>query len=226
MLCFVPTISPIKHHVAATTSTNHQAHQQQVATNINIVLSGSSIREENNINITFLVRIFCGHFWPLRPDALGSKSFSPSRARRKPTFWCGRPWPEGFSKNFVQKKFAWAFWPLTTLRTPLKTIPKLRCCCENVEFWVFLLRADISHLGDLAQGDFSRTPNSCPAPLFRRKHPSLVAMFQSKNAWEIVNSPALILSKNSKVSLTQICYNSVKISSNQLRLARKSAKID
>ena len=27
-------------------------------------------------------------------------------------FWRGRPWPEGFLKNFVQKKFALIFWPL------------------------------------------------------------------------------------------------------------------
>ena len=32
---------------------------------------------ENSININFLVRISRGHSWPLRPDAQGSKSFSP-----------------------------------------------------------------------------------------------------------------------------------------------------
>ena len=31
----------------------------------------------NSININFLVRISRGHSWPLRPDAQGSKSFSP-----------------------------------------------------------------------------------------------------------------------------------------------------
>ena len=33
--------------------------------------------KKNSININFLVRISCGHSGPLRPDAQGSKSFSP-----------------------------------------------------------------------------------------------------------------------------------------------------
>ena len=75
---------------------------------------------KNSININFLVRISRGHSWPLRPDAPGSKSFSPSPGPQKNAlfgvdvhdFRCGRPWPEGFSKNFVRKKFALIFWPL------------------------------------------------------------------------------------------------------------------
>ena len=50
--------------------------------------------EQKNINIDFLVRIGCRRSRPLRPDAKGSKSFSPSRGRRKKkhtTIWCGRP---------------------------------------------------------------------------------------------------------------------------------------
>ena len=42
--------------------------------------------EKNSININFLVRIFRGHSWPLRPDAQGSKSFSPPRGHRKTQF--------------------------------------------------------------------------------------------------------------------------------------------
>ena len=75
---------------------------------------------KNSININFLVRISSGHSWPLRPDDPGSKSFSPSPGPQKNAlfgadvhdFWRGRPWPEGFLKNFVQKKFALIFWPL------------------------------------------------------------------------------------------------------------------
>ena len=75
---------------------------------------------KNSININFLVRISRGHSWPLRPDAQGSKSFSPPLGPQKNAlfgadvhdFWRGRPWPEGLSKNFVQKKFALIFWPL------------------------------------------------------------------------------------------------------------------
>ena len=78
---------------------------------------------KNSININFLARISCGHFWPLRPNAQGSKSFSPppgpqENARFRADvhdFRRGRPWPEGLSKNFVQKKFALIFWPLRVL---------------------------------------------------------------------------------------------------------------
>ena len=85
------------------------------------ILKHANFREEkNSININFSVRISRGHSWPLRPDALGSKSFSPSPGPQKNAlfpadvhdFRRGRPWPEGFSKNFVQKKFALIFWPL------------------------------------------------------------------------------------------------------------------
>ena len=66
------------------------------------------------LNMNFLVWISCGHSWPLHPDAQGSKSFSPSLWPQEDArlgadvhdFRCGRPWPEGLSKNFVQKKFA------------------------------------------------------------------------------------------------------------------------
>ena len=75
---------------------------------------------KNNININFSVRISCGHSWPLHPDAPGSKSFSPSPGPQKNAlfgadvrnFRRGRPWCKGFSKNFVQTKFALIFWPL------------------------------------------------------------------------------------------------------------------
>ena len=41
----------------------------------------SQVREEkNSINISFLVRISCEHSGPFRPDAQGSKSFSPPPA--------------------------------------------------------------------------------------------------------------------------------------------------
>ena len=73
-----------------------------------------TVREEkNSININFLTRISHGHSWPLRPDAQGSKSFSPPPGPQENElfgadvhdFRRGRPWPEGLSKNFVQKKF-------------------------------------------------------------------------------------------------------------------------
>ena len=78
---------------------------------------------KNSININFLVRISRGHSWPLRPDAQGSKSFSPPQGPQENAlfgadvrdFRRGRPWPEGLSKNFVQKKFALIFWPLLIL---------------------------------------------------------------------------------------------------------------
>ena len=62
--------------------------------------------KKNNININFLVQC--------------SKSFSPSPGPHENPlssesvhdFRRGRPWPEGFSKNFVQKKFALNVWPL------------------------------------------------------------------------------------------------------------------
>ena len=42
---------------------------------------------KTSTNINFLVRISCGHSCPLRPDAQGSKSFSPSPgAAGKPAF--------------------------------------------------------------------------------------------------------------------------------------------
>ena len=77
-------------------------------------------RRKNNININSLVRISCRHFWPLRPDAQGSKSFSPHTGpQENPLFGAdvhnfrrGRPWPEGFSKNFLQKKSVLIVWPL------------------------------------------------------------------------------------------------------------------
>ena len=80
-------------------------------------------QEKNSININFSVRISRGHSWPLRPDAPGSKSFSPSLGPQENAlfgadvhdFRRGRPWPEGFSKNFVQKKFALIFWPLFSI---------------------------------------------------------------------------------------------------------------
>ena len=78
---------------------------------------------KNSININFLVRISRGHSRPLRPDAPGSKSFSPPPGPQEHAlfgadvhdFRCGRPRPEGLSKNFVQKKFALIFWPLPPL---------------------------------------------------------------------------------------------------------------
>ena len=81
-------------------------------------------REEKQHKHKFFGRISRGHSWPLRPDALGSKSFSPSPGPQINAlfgadvhdFRCGRPWPEGFSKNFVQKQFALIFWPLKVAR--------------------------------------------------------------------------------------------------------------
>ena len=75
---------------------------------------------KNSININFLARISRGHSWPLRPNAQGSKSFSPPPGPQENAllgadvhdFRRGRPWPEGLLKNFVQKKFALIFWPL------------------------------------------------------------------------------------------------------------------
>ena len=74
---------------------------------------------KNSININFLVRISRGHSWPLRSDGQGSKSFSPPPGPQENAlfgadvhdFRRGCPWPEGLSKNFVQKKFALIFWP-------------------------------------------------------------------------------------------------------------------
>ena len=76
------------------------------------ILNQSFQGRKNSINLNFLVRISRGHSWPLRPDDPGSKSFSPSPGPQKNAlfgadvhdFWRGRPWPEGFLKNFVQKK--------------------------------------------------------------------------------------------------------------------------
>ena len=53
-----------------------------------------------------------GHSWPFRPDAQGSKSFSPPPGPQENAvfgvnvhdFRCGRPWPERLSTNFVKKK--------------------------------------------------------------------------------------------------------------------------
>ena len=78
----------------------------------------SSQGRKNSININFLVRISRGYSRPLRPNALGSKSFSPPPGPRENAlfgadvhdFRRGRPRPEGLSKNFVQKKFALIFW--------------------------------------------------------------------------------------------------------------------
>ena len=76
--------------------------------------------KKKNININFLARISRRHSWPLRPNALGSKSFSPPPGPQENAlfgadvhdFRRGRPWPEALLKNFVQKKFALIFWPL------------------------------------------------------------------------------------------------------------------
>ena len=46
------------------------------------VLSG----KKNSININFLARISCGHSWPLRPNAQGSKVSPHQGARRKTHF--------------------------------------------------------------------------------------------------------------------------------------------
>ena len=78
---------------------------------------------KNSININFSVRISRGHSRPLRPDEPGPKGCSPSPGLQKNTlfgadihdFRRGRPRPKGFSKNFVQKKFALIFWPLVPL---------------------------------------------------------------------------------------------------------------
>ena len=86
---------------------------------------------KNNININFLVRISSGRPRPLRPDAQGSKSFSPSRGRRQTHFLVrtstiffrrGRPWPEGFSKNLVLECRKWGFkrWGFKEIRGYLR----------------------------------------------------------------------------------------------------------
>ena len=85
--------------------------------------TSSSQGRKNSTNINFLVRISRGHSWPLRPDAQGSKSFSPPPGPQENTlfgadvhdFRHGRPWPEGLLKKFVQKKFALIFWPLSRM---------------------------------------------------------------------------------------------------------------
>ena len=60
-------------------------------------------------------------FLTLTPGRPWVKKFLPiTGAAEKRTFWCGRPTifgadvhdPKGFSKKFVQKKFALIFWPL------------------------------------------------------------------------------------------------------------------
>ena len=69
---------------------------------------------KNHINIKFSVRISRGHSWPLRPDDLGSKSFSPSAGLQENTllgadvhdFRRGRPWPEGSGASFRRGDFA------------------------------------------------------------------------------------------------------------------------
>ena len=66
---------------------------------------------------------FLRTFPTLTPDDPGSKSFSPPPGPQENAlfaadvhdFRCGRPWPEGLLKNFVQKKFALIFWPLITV---------------------------------------------------------------------------------------------------------------
>ena len=49
---------------------------------------------------------------PYARTTLGQKVAPHHRGRRRAYFWCGRPRLEGFSKNFVQKKFALIFGPL------------------------------------------------------------------------------------------------------------------
>ena len=74
---------------------------------------------KNSININFLARISCGHSWPLRPNAQGSKGFSPPPGPQENAlfgadvhdFRRGRPWPEGLLKNFLQKSLRWFFCP-------------------------------------------------------------------------------------------------------------------
>ena len=68
--------------------------------------------------------MFCSGFPADIPDpyartTLGQKVSPHHRGHRKTQFlvrtstiWRGRPWPEGFSKNCVQKKSALIFWPL------------------------------------------------------------------------------------------------------------------
>ena len=104
---------------------------------------------KNSININFLVRISRGHSWPLRPDDPGSKNFSPSPWPQKNAlfgadvhdFWCGRPWPEGFSKNFVQRKFALIFWPLhywigaLSVLGPALSLSKKSCVLSRPGHW-------------------------------------------------------------------------------------------
>ena len=51
--------------------------------------------------MNFLVRISCGR----------SRQENPLFGADVHDFRHGRPWPEGLSKNFVQKKFALIFWP-------------------------------------------------------------------------------------------------------------------
>ena len=75
---------------------------------------------KNSININFLVRISRGHSWPLRPDAQGSKSFSPPLGPQETApFWCGRPrvWARTSTTRRVVEKdctkhCALIFWPL------------------------------------------------------------------------------------------------------------------
>ena len=89
-----------------------------------------SVREKkSDINLNFLVRIFCGHSWPLRPDAQGSKSFSPPLGPQENAlfgadvhdFRRGRPWPaKGCRKALYKKSLhlflapiirCWILWP-------------------------------------------------------------------------------------------------------------------
>ena len=71
---------------------------------------------KNYINLTFLGWIFPRTSRPLRPDAWGSKSFSPPCPQESRVFGAdvhdfrhGRARPEGFSKNSLQQKFALNF---------------------------------------------------------------------------------------------------------------------
>ena len=80
--------------------------------------SGKLFLKKNSININFLVRISRGHSWPLRPDAQGSKSFSPPPGPQENAlfgadvhdFRRGRPWPEGLSKTLYKKAVCEDVW--------------------------------------------------------------------------------------------------------------------
>ena len=86
-----------------------------------LALSSDQWRK-SNINISFLVRISRGHSWPLRPNAQGSKSFSPPPTPQENApfgadvhvvtiFGADVHDPKGCRKTLYKKSLHWFFGP-------------------------------------------------------------------------------------------------------------------